>query len=218
MVQGHDVQEHQADEGQWQGDDVQGEEPVQRDLRHQVVAADPLHEIRPDERYGTDQRNNHLGAPEGHVAPRQQVAEEALRHQHEVDPHADEPKQFPGRAVRAVGEPPEHVQIDHYEERRSAGRVHVADDVAVFDVPHDVLHRGERALPARHVRHRQPDAGQQLDAEHDGREDPEVVPEVEVLRRVVLRGVVLHRFRQRQARVQPDQQARQGARGRRFSH
>ena len=92
MVQGHEVDEHQPHQNQRQGHHVQREEAVQGDFRHQEVAPYPLHQIGADVGDGAKQGDDHLRCPVGHVAPRQQVAEEALRHQRHEDGHADQPQ------------------------------------------------------------------------------------------------------------------------------
>ena len=77
-----------------------------------------------------EQVDDHLRAPVGHLAPRQQVAEERLAHQRQVDQAAEDPEQLARLAVAAVHQPAEHVQVDDDEEHRRAGRVHVADQPA----------------------------------------------------------------------------------------
>ena len=69
---------------------------------------------------------------------------------------------------------------------RRAGGVHVADEPAPRHVAHDVLDRRERRGRVGLVVHRQEDAGDDLDHQHQQRQRAEEVPEVEVLRRVVL--------------------------------
>ena len=95
------------------------------------------------------------------------------------------------------------MQVDDDEERRRAGRVQIADEPSPVDVAHDVLDRGERVRRGRLVVHREEDAGDELQHEHDRRNDAEAVPEVEVLRRVILGGVLLDELRHREARVDP---------------
>ena len=166
LVQRQDVRDDQEHQRERQRDDVQREEPVQRHVGDVVVAADPLDERVADQRDRAEQRHDHLRAPVRHVAPRQQVAEERLGHQHEVDQHAEDPQQLARLLVRAVQQRAEHVQVDDDEERRGAGRVHVADQPAPLDVAHDVLDRAERLGGRRLVVHRQEDAGHDLDDQH----------------------------------------------------
>ena len=130
LVQRHDVQEHQHHQHQRDRDHVEREEAVERGVRHHEVAADPLGQAVPTQRDGGEQRDDHLRAPVGHVAPGQQVAHERLGHQRHEDDHADEPQQLARAAVRAVEQAAEHVQVHHDEERRGAGGVQVADQPA----------------------------------------------------------------------------------------
>ena len=208
LVQRQDVSDDQEDQRERQCDDVQREEAVQRDVGDVVVAADPFDQRLADARNRAEQRHDHLRAPVRHVAPGQQVAEEGFRHQAQVDQHAEDPHQLARVLVRAVHQAAEHVQVDDDEERRRAGRVHVADQPAPLDVAHDVLDRRERVRGRGLVAHRQEDAGDDLQDQHDHREHAEVVPEVEVLRRVVLARVLLPHARHREALVDPvDQRA-----------
>src|SRR6185437_14313682 len=106
--------------------------------------------------------------------------------------------------VRAVHDAAEHVQEHHHEEQRGAGGVHVADQPAPLHVAHDVLHRVEGSGRARVVVHGEEDAGDDLVDQHQDRQRTEVVPEIEVLRRVVLGHVrAIHRHHARRAFVHP---------------
>ena len=157
----------QEDQRQRQRHDVQREEAVQRDVGDVVVAADPLDQRLADAGNRAEQRHDHLRAPVRHVAPGQQVAEEGFGHQAQVDQHAEDPHQLARILVRAVHQAAEHVQVDDDEERRRAGRVHVADQPAPLDVAHDVLDRRERVRGRGLVVHRQEDAGDDLQHQHD---------------------------------------------------
>ena len=209
LVQREDVRDDQEYQRQRQRDHVQREEPVEGHVRDVVVAADPLDERVADPRDRAEQRDDHLRAPVGHVAPGQQVAEERLGHQAQVDQEAEDPQQLARLLVRPVQQRAEHVQIDDDEERRGAGRVQVADQPAPLDVAHDVLDRAERVGGRRLVVHGQEDAGHDLEDQHHERERAEVVPEVEVLGRVVLRRVLLPHLGHREAVVDPLPQRRQ---------
>ncbi|MCY1244266.1 hypothetical protein D9M72_573310 [compost metagenome] len=106
------------------------------------------------------------------------------------------------------------MQVDHHEEGRGAGRVHVAHQPAPGDFAHDVFHAGEGHGNAGRVQrgvglvvHHQEDAGDDLDHQHQQRQRTEEVPEVEVLRRVVLGKVVFPQLRCREAGVDPAHQA-----------
>ena len=208
-MQRQDVRDDQEDQRDRQRDDVQREEAVQRDVGDVIVAADPFDQRLADARDRAEQRHDHLRAPVGHVAPRQQVAEEGFGHQAQVDQHAEDPHQLARVLVRAVHQAAEHVQVDDDEEGRRAGGVHVADQPAPLHVAHDVLDRRERIRRRGLVVHRQEDAGDDLQHQHDHREHAEVVPEVEVLRRVVLAGVLLPHARHGETRVDPVDEARE---------
>ena len=183
---------------------MQRVEAAQRRIRYDVVTPDPQRQRLADaERQRSEQRDDHLRSPVRHLAPRQQVSEERLCHQAEVDEHPEEPDQLSRSLVRAVEQGPEHVQIDDDEEGGRARRMQVTDEPAPFDVAHDVLDRPEGELRVRLVEHREPDAGDDLDDEHQQRERTEEVPEVEVLRRVVLCEVLVPQLGQRKSGVRP---------------
>ncbi len=187
FVQRHQVHGDQDQQHQRNRDHVKGEEAVQRDVGDRVVAADPDSEIVTDDGYGREQIDDHLRAPVRHLSPRKQIAEERLRHERQVDEAADDPQQLARPPVAAVEQGAEHVQVDDDEERRCAGRVRVADEPPARDVAHDVLDRLEGLGRVGLVAHRQEDAGDDLHHQHEQRERAEEVPEVEILRRVVLR-------------------------------
>ena len=187
-MQRDDVRDDQSEEHERYPDDVQRVEPAQRHVRHDVVPADPQRQRLADaERQCSEQRDDHLRSPVRHLSPRQQIAEERLCHETEVDEHPEEPEELPWSLVRAVEQGSEHVQIDDDEECGCARRMHVSNEPPPFDVAHDVLDGRERKFRIRLVEHREPDAGDELDDQHQHRQRAEEVPEVEVLRRVVLR-------------------------------
>jgi hypothetical protein len=197
FVQRHDVRHHQAQQHQRHSDHVEAEEAVERGVAHHVVAADQQRQVRTDEGNGREQVHDHLRTPVGHLAPRQQVAHEGFGHQHQEDGATEHPHQFARLAVRTVDQATEHVQVHDHEEGGSSGGVHVADQPAPGHIAHDVLDRSERHRHARRIEvgvwlvvHHQKDAGHDLDHQHQQRQRAEDVPEVEVLRRVVL-GQVL---------------------------
>lgn len=159
---------------------MQRKEAVQGDAGDQVVTANPLGQVVADHRDRTKQRDDHLGAPVRHLAPRQQVTHEGLGHQRQVDQHAEDPHQFAWLLVRAVEQAAEHVHIHDDEERRCAGGVQQAQDRAVLDVTHDVLDGGERLFRRRRVAHRQPHTGDDLVDQHQQGQRAEEVEEVEV--------------------------------------
>ncbi|MCY1441184.1 hypothetical protein D9M71_574880 [compost metagenome] len=182
---------------------MQGEEAVQGDAGDQEVTTDPLGQVFANDRNGAEQRDDHLGTPVGHLAPRQQVAHEGLGHQREVDQHAEDPHQLARLLVRAVHQTAEHVQVDHDEERRCTGGVHVADDPAVIHITHDVFDGGERLFRRRGEAHGQPDTGKDLVHQDEQRQGAEEIPEVEVLRGVVLAQMVFPHLGRGEAGIDP---------------
>src|SRR5262245_60636964 len=87
----------------------------------------------------------------------------------------------------------------------------VADEPPPLDVAHDVFDRRERVVGRGLVVHREEDARDQLHHEHDRGDDAKAVPDVEVLRRVVLGGVLLDELRHREAVVDPSTERAQTA-------
>ena len=159
FVQRHDVRGHEPQQHERNRDHVEREEAVERRIRHDIVAADPERELGADQRQRIEQIDDHLRAPVRHLSPRQQIAEERFGHQHEVDQHAEDPHQLARMAVRAVEQRAEHVQIDDDEEKRSARRVHVADQPPARHVAHDVFDGRESLRRIGLVMHGEEDAG-----------------------------------------------------------
>ncbi|MNZ23496.1 hypothetical protein D3C78_406130 [compost metagenome] len=182
---------------------MQGEEAVQGDAGDQVVTTDPLGQVIADHRNRTEQRDDHLGTPVGHLAPGQQVAHEGLGHQGEVDQHAEDPHQLARLLVGAVEQAAEHVQVDDDEERRRTGGVQVADDPAVLHVAHDVFDGREGFLGRGSEAHGQPDTGEDLVDQYQQCQRTEEVEEVEVLRGVVLAQMVFPHLGRGEARIDP---------------
>ena len=182
---------------------MQCKETVQRDAGDKIVTTDPLSQIVADDRNGTEQRNDHLGTPVGHLPPRQQITHEGFGHQRQVNHHAEDPHQLARLLVRTVEQTTEHMQIHHHKERRSAGGVQVADDPAVLHVAHDVLDGREGAFGRRLEAHRQPDTGQYLIDQNQQSQRTKEVEEVEVLRRVILGQMVFPHFRRGEAGIDP---------------
>ncbi|ABA47629.1 hypothetical protein BURPS1710b_3675 [Burkholderia pseudomallei 1710b] len=207
FVQRDQVRDDEQQQHERNRDHVEREEAVQRDVGHDVVAANPQRQVRADERNRREQVHDHLRAPERHLAPRQQVAEERLGHQAQEDRAAEDPHEFARLAVRAVQEAAEHVQVDDDEEHRRARRVQVADQPAPRHLAHDVLDRRERERRIGLVVHRQEDARDDLVDEHEQRERPEEIPHVEILRRVILGKMLLPRGSEGKAPVDPAEQA-----------
>ena len=90
--------------------------------------------------------------------------------------------------------------------------MHVANQPAPRDVAHDVLDRPESQGGIRLVVHRQKDAGDNLNHQNQKRERAKNVPEVEVLRCVVLAHVLVVKLAGGETVVNPVQQL--GAYGR----
>ena len=166
FVQGDDVGDHQAEQHQRNRDHMKREEAVERCIGHHVVAADPEGEIGADEGDGREEVHDHLGAPERHLTPGEQIAHEGLGHQAQEDADAEDPDEFTGLAIRAIHQRAHHVQVDDDKEHRGAGGVHVADEPTARHFAHDVLDRLEGVLRIGLVVHDQENAGHDLQHEH----------------------------------------------------
>ncbi len=129
---------------------VQREEAVQRRVVDRRAAAQPDQDRLADQRDGPDQVGDDLGAPVGHLAPRQDVAQEGRGDHQEEDHAAQDPDHLARRLVGAVVEAAQHVDVDGHEEHRRAVGVDVADQPAAVDVAHDALDRGEGHRRVRH--------------------------------------------------------------------
>ena len=81
--------------------------------------------------------------------------------------------------------------------------MHITNEPAPFDVAHDVLDRSEGVGCCRLVVHRQEDASNELDHQDYHRQYTKNVPPVEILGRVVLGDVILHRLRKRETIINP---------------
>src|SRR5690606_26198712 len=149
FMQRQDMQNHQTENHDRQSNHVQCKEAVQRNAGDQVVTTDPLGQVVADDRDGTEQRNDHLGTPVGHLSPWQQVTHEGFSHQSQIDHHAEDPHQLARLLIRAVENAAEHVQVNHDEERRSTRGVQIAQNPAVLHITHDVFNRGEGAFCRR---------------------------------------------------------------------
>ena len=210
FVQGDDVCHNQAEQYQRYSDNVQGEEAVQSNVGNVEVTADPSGQIRADNRDGGEQVNNYLRTPEGHLTPRQQVAHKGFCHQCQENQGTENPHQFTRFFVRTVNQTAEHVQIHNDEEERCAGGVHVADNPAAGHVAHDVLYCGKGSrqmvgiqVAVRFVVHGQENTADDLNYQDEQSQRAEVIPEVEVLRRIVLSQMLIPHFRQGETSVRP---------------
>mmetsp|Transcript_995 Transcript_995/g.1917 ORF Transcript_995/g.1917 Transcript_995/m.1917 type:complete len:448 (+) Transcript_995:921-2264(+) len=200
-VEGPDVNQHEAKDQEGQ-QVMQRQEAVQRGVVHGRSAQKPGLDAFADERDGAEEAGDHGRAPEGHLAPGQNVAHERRAHHQHVDQHADDPCHFAGRLVGAVVEAAEDVQVDRHEEQRGAVHVDVADRPAAVHVAHDVLDRGEGHVDVRRVVHHQQNAGEDLHDEAEDQHDAEDPHPVEVLRSRDHQRVV-HQADNRQAAVKP---------------
>ncbi len=207
LVQGHDVDEDQGRDQEGQ-QEMEGKEAIEGGVGDNVVAADPDREVLADAGDGREEVDDDLGAPVGHLAPGQQVAEEGRRHHGQVDDDTDDPQQFPGLAVGAVHQGPEHVEIDDDEEGRGAGGVHVAHQPAPVHITHDVFDGGEGIRRRGLVVHGQPDPGQNLDDQDQHGQGTKEVPEVEVLGGIVLGKMLIPHLGQGEALVNPAEETR----------
>src|SRR5690606_1630853 len=203
FMQRQDMQHDQTKNHDRQRNDMQREEAIEGDAGDQVVTTDPLGQIIADDRNRTEQRDDHLCAPVGHLSPRQQVAHEGFSHQSQIDHHAEDPHQLARLLVRAVEDAAEHVQVNHDEERRSTRGGQIAQDPAVLHITHDVFDGGERAFCRRLKAHRQPDAGQDLVDQYQQGQRAKEVQNVEVLRSVILAEMVFPHLGRGEARINP---------------
>src|SRR5690606_31182092 len=144
------------------------------------AAAQPDQDRLADDRNGADQVGDDLSAPEGHLAPGQDVAQEGGGDHQEEDQAADDPDHLARRLVGAVVETTQHVQIDGDEEHRRAVGVDVTDQPAAVDVAHDALDRGEGQGRVRRIVHGQNDAGDDLRHQAQGQDAAEGPPVVQV--------------------------------------
>ena len=178
-MQGPKVQDHAAQDGEGQ-QIVQGEEAVQRRIVDRRAAAQPDQDRFADQGHGADQIGDDLCAPEGHLTPGQDIAQEGGGDHQEEDHAADDPDHLARRLVGAVVQPPQHVQIDGDEEHRGAVGVDIADQPAAVDVTHDPLDRGEGQVDVRRIVHGQNDAGDDLRHQAQGQDAAEGPPVVQV--------------------------------------
>jgi hypothetical protein len=114
-----------------------------------------------------------------------------------------DPEDFARRLVGAVIHAPGNVQIDGNEEERGAVGVHVAQEPTGVDVAHDLFHRleGDRGIGG--VVHGKHDPGEDLHNQHHHQDAAERVGVIEVPRHRIGDETVMHKPRQRQARVHP---------------
>ena len=179
-VEGPDMDDDQRrdDEGQ---QIVQREEAVQRRVVDRRAAQQPGLDRFADARDRAEKAGDHGRAPEGHLAPGQNVAHERRAHHAQIDQHADDPGHFARGLVAAVVEAAEDVDVDGKEEQRGAVRMQVTQHVAAVHVPHDVFDAGECQAGMRGVVHDQHDAGRNLQHKAECQHDAPDPPPVQVL-------------------------------------
>src|SRR5690606_30444232 len=169
----------------------------------QVLTTNPLSQVVNDYRDGTGQGHDTLRSPVRHLSPAQQRAQERLRHQAEINRHTENPDQLPELAVRPVHQATQVGQIDHHEEGRSSRGVQITQQPAVFHITHDVFNGGKSAFSSRVVAHGQPDTGNDLVNQNKQRQGTKEVPEVKVLRSIVLAEVFFVGLDDRQTLIDP---------------
>ena len=206
FVQCNDVGGHQSQQHQRNRDHMKAEKTVEGGVADHIIATDQQRQVGADERDRGEQIDDHLRAPVAHLAPGKQVAHEGLGHQAQEDRATEEPDQLARLAVAAVEQTPEHMQVNDDEEGRSAGRVHIAHQPSPGHIAHDVLDRAEGQRRVGLVVHRQENTGHDLDHQYQRRQAAKYVPEVEVLRRVVVAKMVVVELAQRKPVVDPVQQ------------
>ncbi len=201
-VQRGDVQEHHADQHEWQ-QIMQAEEAVERRVVHAEPAPQPGHDRLADQRDGGEQVGDDGSTPVRHLAPGQHVAHEGGRHHDEQQQDADDPQQFARILVGAIIQPAEDMDVDHDEEHRRAVLVHVAQQPAIVHVAHDALYAVEGEAGVGHIVHREEDARDDHDRQGDHRQRAEIPEIIEVLRRRECAVFALHHREDGHSRVDP---------------
>ena len=203
FVQGNDVSRHESHQHQGHSDHVKAKEAVEGRVSDHIVTTDQESQIRANQGHCRKEIHNHLCAPIGHLSPRQQVAHEGLGHQTQKDRATKDPHELARLAIRAVDEAAKHVQIHHHKKRRSARGVHVANEPAPRHVAHDVFNRGKGVGGVRLVVHREKDAGDNLQHQHQQGKRAKEVPKIEVLGGVVFGQMLCPQLGRRKAVVHP---------------
>ena len=86
------------------------------------------------------------------------------------------------------------MQVDDNKEHRSTGGMHIPNQPAEIDVTHDVFDRCKGQVAIRLVIHRQENTGHYLDDKNQYGQSAKVVPEIEILRRVVFCQVLFEQL------------------------
>jgi len=92
--QGGQMQHHQAKNGEWHRDHMQGKEAVQCCIGNHEITLDPGCQVFSDHGDRAKQGNDDLSPPIRHLSPRQEVTHEGFSHQQNEDDHAKKPEQF----------------------------------------------------------------------------------------------------------------------------
>src|SRR5882757_4481080 len=98
------------------------------------------------------------------------------------------------------------MQVHDDEERRCTGRMQVANEPTVVDLPHDVFDGVERGQLARLVEHGEENARGELQHEHEQCQRAEEVPDIEILRGVVAGELAGNELIHRHPLVEPAQE------------
>merc|ERR1712000_349971 len=136
--------------------------------------------------------DNYLCTPVRHLTPWQYVTHEGFSHQSQIDQHTEDPDQLTWLLVGTVQHSTHHVQVYSDKEEGSASGVHVTQQPAPFNITHDVFNGSESAFSTWHIVHRQ---------------NAEEVPEVKVLRSIVLGHMLFIGLSNRQTIVNPAHQS-----------
>ena len=196
-MQDDDTRNHEGQQ------EVEAEEAVERGIVGREAAQQPHLDRFADHGDGTEQAGDHLGTPEAHLAPGQDVTHERGRHHEQEDDHTEQPDHFPRRLVRAVEQAAEDVEVDHDEEEAGAIGVRVAHHPAPVDVTHDMLGRREGDLRIGGIMHRQNHTGDDLHHQEEAGEDAEIPEIAQVARhRITCADSVINEARQRQLLVE----------------
>ena len=182
---------------------MQREESIESGAGNQVIATNPDEEIFSNYGNRPEQRNNHICSPIRQLAPWQDVTREACCHQHNVDGHSHDPEQFSWSLIGTVHQPFKHMDVDYEKESRSPGGMQIPQHPSVLHIPHDIFNGSECSFSTGGVVHGQPDAREQLHNRYQQCQYTEEIPEIEILRRVVLAHMFLPGCNDRQPGIDP---------------
>ncbi len=192
-MQGPQVDEDHAKDQQRQ-EEMQDEEAVEGGIGNREPAPDPGDQIAADDRDGAHQVGDDGGTPIGHLPPGEDVTHESGPHEHEEDDDADPPEDFPRGAIGAVVHAAEDVDVDEDEEKGGTVGVHVAQQPAKIDIPHDVFNRLEGERRIGFVMHGEKQAGGDHDDEDRECQRAEVPPIIQIFWGGVFGGLTFDQF------------------------